>query len=142
MKNFGNVGCRNNPFHGSCFCFAGPLPLRSLSHGPLLRVDFWESLVLDYTQKSTISTLAAKLSVSAIIYPRWTATSVTSSNATDLATIYDSIKWNADRYCTIKFMLMNAFCYHMISRISYLKYVEACSSGRKRLLLIIEFYII
>ncbi len=28
----------------------------------------------DYTQKSTISTLAVKLSVSAIIYPRWTAT--------------------------------------------------------------------
>ncbi len=29
---------------------------------------------LDYTQKSTILTLAVKLSVSAIIYPRWTAT--------------------------------------------------------------------
>ncbi len=36
---------------------------------PLLRVLFGESLVLDYTQ-----TLALKLSVSAIIYPRWTAT--------------------------------------------------------------------
>ncbi len=31
---------------------------------------FGESLVLDYTQKSTISTLAVKLSVSAIIYPQ------------------------------------------------------------------------
>ncbi len=62
--------------HGLCFgfCFSGPLPLRSLPHGPLLRVHFGESLVLDYTQKSTISTLAVKLSVSAIIYPRWTAT--------------------------------------------------------------------
>ncbi len=29
---------------------------------------------LDYTQKLTKSTLAVKLSVSAIIYPRWTAT--------------------------------------------------------------------
>ena len=29
---------------------------------------------IDYTQKSTISTLALKLSVSAIIYPWWTAT--------------------------------------------------------------------
>ncbi len=64
--------------HGLCFgfCFAGPLPLRSLTHGPLLRVHFGESLVIDYTQKSTISTLAVKLSVSAIIYPCWTATHV------------------------------------------------------------------
>ncbi len=38
------------------------------------RVHFGESLVLDYTQKSTISILAVKLTVSAIIYPRWTAT--------------------------------------------------------------------
>ncbi len=28
------------------FCFAGPLPLRSLSHGPLLRVHFGDSLVV------------------------------------------------------------------------------------------------
>ena len=55
------------------FCFAGPLPLLSLTHGPLLRVHFGESLVLDHTQKSTIS-IAVKLSVSAIIYPWWTAT--------------------------------------------------------------------
>ncbi len=32
------------------------------------------NLVKDYTQKSTISTLAVKISVSAIIYPWWTAT--------------------------------------------------------------------
>ncbi len=34
--------------HGLCFsfCFAGPLPLRSLSHGPLSRVHFGESLVV------------------------------------------------------------------------------------------------
>ncbi len=50
------------------------LPLRSLTQGPLLRVHFGESLVIDYTQKSTISTLAVKLSVPAIIYPWWTAT--------------------------------------------------------------------
>ncbi len=34
--------------HGLCFgfCFAGPLPLHSLSHGPILRVHFRESLVV------------------------------------------------------------------------------------------------
>ena len=34
--------------HGLCFgfWFAGPLPLRSLSHGPLSRVHFRESLVV------------------------------------------------------------------------------------------------
>ncbi len=34
--------------HGLCFafCFAGPLPLRFLSHGPLSRVHFGESLVI------------------------------------------------------------------------------------------------
>ncbi len=33
--------------HGLCFgfCFAGPLPLRSLTNGPLFRVHFGESLV-------------------------------------------------------------------------------------------------
>ncbi len=64
--------------HGLCFgfCFAGPVTLRSLSHGPLLRVHFGESLVIDYTQKSTILTSAVKLSVSAIFYSRWTATLV------------------------------------------------------------------
>ncbi len=33
--------------HGLCFgfCFASPLPLRSLTHGPLLRICFGESLV-------------------------------------------------------------------------------------------------
>ncbi len=44
-----------------------------------LRSDLWWTIplhiFLDYTQKSTKSTLAVKLSVSAIIYPRWTATS-------------------------------------------------------------------
>ncbi len=34
--------------HGLCFgfCFAGPLPLRSLTNGPLFRVCFRESLVV------------------------------------------------------------------------------------------------
>ncbi len=63
--------------HGLCFgfCFAGPLPLRSLTHGLLLRVRFGESLV--FRLYSEISTLAVKLSVPAIIYPRWTATGPT-----------------------------------------------------------------
>ncbi len=71
--NIGTFQFLPTGLHVLCFgfCFAGPLPLRSLVHGPLLRVHFGESLVLDYTQ---ISTLALKLSVSAIIYPRWTAT--------------------------------------------------------------------
>ncbi len=69
--NIGTFPILPTGLHGLCFgfCFAGPLPLRSLLHGLLLRVPFGESLVLDYTQKSTISTLAVKLSVSAIIYP-------------------------------------------------------------------------
>ncbi len=34
--------------HGLCFgfCFTGPLPLRSLTNGPLFRVHFGESLVV------------------------------------------------------------------------------------------------
>ncbi len=34
--------------HGLCFgyCFSGPLPLRSLTNGPLFRVRFGESLVV------------------------------------------------------------------------------------------------
>ncbi len=38
---------RPTGLHGLCFgfCFAGPLPLRSLTYGPLLRVRFGESLV-------------------------------------------------------------------------------------------------
>ncbi len=42
MVIFGPTG-----LHGLCFgfCFAGPLPLLSLTHGPLLRVHFGESLV-------------------------------------------------------------------------------------------------
>ena len=43
------------------------IPLR------ILLGQFWDTS-LDYTQKSTISTLAVRLSVSAIIYSRWTAT--------------------------------------------------------------------
>ncbi len=66
--NIGTFQFLPTGLHGLCFgfCFAGPFPLRSLSHGPLLRVHFGESLVIDYTQKSTISTSAVKLSVSAI----------------------------------------------------------------------------
>ncbi len=41
--HFGPTG-----LHGLCFgfCFAGPLPLRSLTNGPLFRVRFGESLVV------------------------------------------------------------------------------------------------
>ncbi len=44
-------------------------PLRSLINGPPIGVRFQESLVLDYTQKLTRSTLALKLSVSQPFYP-------------------------------------------------------------------------
>ncbi len=75
------------------FCFAGPLPLRFLLHGPLLRVHFGESLVIDYTQKSTISTLAVKLSVSAIIYPWWTATPPTSHDLHLVDLVWTFFEW-------------------------------------------------
>ncbi len=50
--NIGTFQFLPTGLHGLCFafCFAGPLPLRCLFHGPLLRVHFGESLVLDYTQ--------------------------------------------------------------------------------------------
>ncbi len=65
LINIGTFRFLPTGLHGLCFgfCFAGPLPLCSLSQGPLLRVHFGESLVIDYTQKSTISTLAVKLTV-------------------------------------------------------------------------------
>ena len=52
--------------YGLCFgyCFSGLFPLRSHFNSPPFMVCFRESLVLiDYTQKSTRSTLALKLSV-------------------------------------------------------------------------------
>ncbi len=46
--NIGTFHILPTGLHGLCFgfCFAGPLPLRSLSHGPLSRVHFGESLVI------------------------------------------------------------------------------------------------
>ena len=98
---FGTFQFLPTGLHGLCFgiCFAGPLPLRSLAHGPLLRVHFRESLVLDYIQKSTISTLAVKLSVSAIIYPGWTAT-------------WNIVKWRENNSTSkiIQFLCVFSFC--------------------------------
>ncbi len=47
LRNFGTFQFLPTGLYGLCFgfCFAGPLPLRSLTHGPLLRVHFGESLV-------------------------------------------------------------------------------------------------
>ncbi len=44
----GRVAIFSFGLHGLCFgfCFAGPLPLRSLTNGPLFRVRFGESLVV------------------------------------------------------------------------------------------------
>ncbi len=56
-----------------------------LYHFAFYLIIFREFLVIDYTQKSTISTLAVKLSVSAIIYPWWTATEMAIHDAKDEA---------------------------------------------------------
>ncbi len=47
VVNFGTFQFLPTGLHGLCFgfCFAGPLPLRSLAQSPLLRVRFGESLV-------------------------------------------------------------------------------------------------
>ncbi len=47
VVTFGTFHILPTGLHGLCFgfCFAGPLPLRSLSHGPLSRFHFGESLV-------------------------------------------------------------------------------------------------
>ncbi len=51
VVRFGPIGSFQFPptdQHGLCFgcCFSGPLPLRSLTNGPLFRVRFGESLVV------------------------------------------------------------------------------------------------
>ncbi len=55
------------------FVFSGPLPLRSLSHSPLSRVHFGESLVVRLYSEIDHIHLS---SVSAIFTPGWTATNV------------------------------------------------------------------
>ncbi len=63
--------------YGLCFgyFFLGLLPLRSHFNSPAFGVCFRESLVLiDYTQKSTRSTLTLKLSVAQPVYLWATAT--------------------------------------------------------------------
>ncbi len=65
--------------YGLCFgyCFSGPLPLLSDFNSPPFGVCFRESLVLiDYTQKSTRSTLELKPSVAQPVYLWVTATSL------------------------------------------------------------------
>ncbi len=70
-----------------------------------LRSDLWWTKVLAEHQKSTISTLAVKLSVSAIIYPRWTATQSNDS-------LHDFCIWT---FYTWPNVLMNEmFKWHMI----------------------------
>ncbi len=58
--------------YGLClgYFFSGPLPLRSHFNSPPFGVYFQESLVsIDYTQRSTRSTLALKLSVHGVALP-------------------------------------------------------------------------
>ncbi len=78
--------------HGLCFgyCFSGQLPLRSHFNSPPFGVSFRESLVLiDYTQKSTRSTLALKLSAAPPICPWVTATRSEGGNV--LGTVCPSV---------------------------------------------------
>ncbi len=62
--------------HGLCFgfCFAGPLPQRSLSHGPLLRVYFGESLVVRLFSEIDHIHLSIEAQCVSHHYPQWTAT--------------------------------------------------------------------
>ncbi len=62
--------------HGLCFgfCFAGPLPLRSLSHGPFSRVHFGESLVVRLYSEIDHIHLSSESQCVSHLYPRWTAT--------------------------------------------------------------------
>ena len=62
--------------HGLCFgfCFAGPLPLRSLLHGPLSRVHFGESLVVRLYSEIDHTYLSIEAQCVSHHYPRWTAT--------------------------------------------------------------------
>ncbi len=62
--------------HGLCFghCFSGPLPLRSLLHGPLSRVHFGESLVVRLYSEIDHTYLSIEAQCVSHHYPRWTAT--------------------------------------------------------------------
>ncbi len=62
--------------HGLCFgsCFSGPLPLRSLLHGPLSMVHFGESLVVRLYSEIHHTYLSIEAQCVSIITPRWTAT--------------------------------------------------------------------
>ncbi len=62
--------------HGLCFgfCFAGPLPLRFLLHGPLSRVHFGESLVVRLYSEIDHIHLTSEAQCVSHLYPRWTAT--------------------------------------------------------------------
>ncbi len=52
------------------FCFAGPLPLRSLSHGPLSRVHFGESLVIRLNPEIDHIHLSSEAQCVSHLYPQ------------------------------------------------------------------------
>ncbi len=58
--------------HGLCFgfCFAGPLPLRSLLHGPLSRVHFGESLVVRLYSEIDCIHLSSEAQCVSHLYPQ------------------------------------------------------------------------
>ncbi len=62
--------------HGLCFgsYFSGPLPLRSLLHGPLSSVHFGESLVVRLYSEIDHTYLSIEAQCVSHHYPWWTAT--------------------------------------------------------------------
>ncbi len=73
--NIGTFHILPTCIHGLCFgfCFAGPLPLRSLLHGPLPRVHFGESLIVRLYSEIDHIHLSSEAQCVSHLYPRWTA---------------------------------------------------------------------
>ncbi len=69
---FGTFHIQPTGIHGLCFgsCFSGPLPLRSLLHGPLSRVHFGESLVVRLYSEIDHIHLSSEAQCVSHLYPR------------------------------------------------------------------------
>ncbi len=75
--NIGTFHILPTGIHGLCFgsYVSGPLPQRSLLHGPLSRVHFGESLVIRLYSEIDHIHLSSEAQCVSHHYPRWTATS-------------------------------------------------------------------
>ncbi len=75
-----------------------------------------------YTHKSTISTLALKLSVSAIIYPRWTATlCVCEAYVDNRADVVDQLLIVVS-YSFMIFLLKTLKNFHLLQSIHFVRW--------------------